>query len=168
MSIREITSHRVNGVNERIRIFALDEPGAGGANHEYAILIPMKGIVIPDAWDNDSTIYDLGNGESVAVYPWHGVARTIVFKSDGSKSTQEFMLQRIAFQNGPVREAGVTGGTNEALLAVVIDRLEGFQRGQFACHDNEVALDHVQSARLWLHKRTVDRVARGVEGTLTR
>jgi hypothetical protein len=54
------------------------------------------------------------------------------------------------------------------LLAILLDRLEGFQSGKFACHDNQIALDHIQSARLWLHKRTMDRVTRGVEGTLTR
>ena len=70
----------------------------------------------------------------------------------------------IHFQNGPIKEHGVNGISNEALLAVLIDRLEGFQSDQFACHDNQMALDHLQSARLWLHKRTLDRVARGVEG----
>lgn len=75
-----------------------------------------------------------------------------------------FANTEIRFQNGPVKEHGVNGISNEALLAVLIDRLEGFQSGRFACHDNQVALDHLQSARLWLHKRTMDRVARGVDG----
>jgi hypothetical protein len=35
--MREITSHIVNPVNDRLRITVLDEPGAGGANHEYRI-----------------------------------------------------------------------------------------------------------------------------------
>jgi hypothetical protein len=34
---REITTHRVNGVNEGLRIAVLDEPGPGGASHEYDI-----------------------------------------------------------------------------------------------------------------------------------
>jgi hypothetical protein len=75
-----------------------------------------------------------------------------------------FADTEIRFQNGPIKEHGVNGISNEALLAILIDRLEGFQSGKFACHDNQVALDHLQSARLWLHKRTMDRVARGVEG----
>ena len=37
---------------------------------------------------------------------------------------------------------------------------------QFKCHDNEVALDHIESAKLWLFKRTLERVARNVEGTM--
>ena len=34
---RELTSHKVNGLNEALKIEVLDEPGAGGANHDYAI-----------------------------------------------------------------------------------------------------------------------------------
>ena len=36
------------------------------------------------------------------------------------------------FQNGPIAEAGVNGITQEALIAILVDRLEGFQSGQFA------------------------------------
>lgn len=36
---REITTHKVNGLNEAIKIEAIDEPGPGGANHEYAIYL---------------------------------------------------------------------------------------------------------------------------------
>jgi hypothetical protein len=35
--MREITSHIVNPTNDRLRITVVDEPGAGGANHEYRI-----------------------------------------------------------------------------------------------------------------------------------
>ena len=35
MPDREITSHKVNGCNEAIRLFAKGEPGSGGANHIY-------------------------------------------------------------------------------------------------------------------------------------
>ena len=73
--------------------------------------------------------------------------------------------QLIQFQHGPIKEVGVNGITNEALLALLIDRMEGFQSGQYRCHDNELALDHLQYTRLILHKRTMDRVARNVEGT---
>ena len=73
--------------------------------------------------------------------------------------------QTIAFQNGPINEAGVSGVSNESLLAVVEDRLLGFQSGQYACRDNAIALTHVQSAMMWLQKRTRERMARGVEGT---
>lgn len=54
---------------------------------------------------------------------------------------------------------------NEALLAVVEDRLLGFQSGENACRENALALTKLQEAMMWLHKGTRDRVARGVEGT---
>jgi hypothetical protein len=74
----------------------------------------------------------------------------------------------LLFQNGPIGESGVNGITQEVLLAIIIDRLESFQKGQFACRENAVALTHLETAKLWLFKRTLDRMARGVEGTHTK
>lgn len=72
----------------------------------------------------------------------------------------------INFQNGPIAESGVNGISNEALLAIVEDRLIGFQSGEYACRENAIALTKLQEAMMWLQKRTRDRVARGVEGTM--
>lgn len=71
----------------------------------------------------------------------------------------------IEFQHGPIQEVGKNGVTNEALIAVVIDRLEGFQSGAFACRENALALTKLQEALHWLEHRTRAREARGVEGT---
>lgn len=120
--MREITDHKLNGLNEALEINALDEPGSGGANHQYEIA------------------YEGNSGRS---------------------------LTYINFQNGPIQEAGVNGVSNEALLAVVIDRMRGFQSGQYKCRDNACALTHLEEALMWLQKRTRERMARGVEGTLT-
>ena len=119
---RQINHHRVNGVNDALDVQCMDQPGSGGACHEYQI-VPV------------------------------------------GHNTTNCQPTFIHFQNGPVKEAGVNGMTHETLLAILIDRMEGFQSGEYACHDNQMALDHLQSARLWLHKRTMDRVARNVEGT---
>lgn len=35
--MRKITDHIVNPANDRIGISVLDQPGAGGANHHYAV-----------------------------------------------------------------------------------------------------------------------------------
>lgn len=72
----------------------------------------------------------------------------------------------IKFQNGPIAEAGVNGVTQEALLAICIDRLECFQKGQFSCRDNAIALTKLEEAKHWLFNRTLTRMQRGVEGTL--
>jgi hypothetical protein len=85
----------------------------------------------------------------------------------------------LRFQDGPISEPkDMNGITNEALIAVVIDRLRGFQhernadgsfnfasRGKYACKENACALTHLEESLMWLQKRTRDRMARGVEGT---
>ncbi len=72
---------------------------------------------------------------------------------------------KIPFQNGPIKEFGVNGITQEALLAIVIDRLRCFQAGPFSCRENAIALTHCEEALMWLQRRTVARIKRGVEGT---
>jgi len=71
----------------------------------------------------------------------------------------------ILFQNGPIPEVGVNGVTIEALLAIVADRLRGFQGGPAACEENHYALCHVEQALVALKDRTLSRLRRGVEGT---
>lgn len=122
--MREITSHKVNGLNESLKIEVMDEPGAGGACHHYRVSWPQ----------NDQ------NPEGVS-----GVG--------------------IYFQNGPVLVSGVNGLSQEALLAIVKDRLESFQAGQYACVENDLALNKINDAIEILHERTKARMARGVEGT---
>lgn len=118
---REILTHRApNELNNAIRIFVLDDPGPGGANHRYQIEIAAR----------------------------HG--------------TQVLDVQ---FQKGPVQEQGVNGGSIEALAAVVIDRLESFQGGPYACDENADALAHFTAGLEILKARTAARQARGVEGT---
>lgn len=73
----------------------------------------------------------------------------------------------LRFQNGPIAEVGVNGITHEALLAVLIDRLEHFQAGPYACHENLMALESLRNAQGALHARTMARIERGVEGTHT-
>lgn len=71
----------------------------------------------------------------------------------------------ILFQNGPIPESGVNGLTQEALLAIIIDRLRSFLAGPYACRENELALTKCEEALHWLHHRTRGRQVRGVEGT---
>ncbi len=73
----------------------------------------------------------------------------------------------VIFQNGPIKEAGVNGVMNEDLIAIVIDRMRGFQSGDYKCRDNALALTKLEEALMWLLNRTNEREARGVEGTNT-
>lgn len=122
--MRELTGHKVNPANDRLTVTVLDEPGSGGACHEYSI----GGYTQPHE---------------------NGVVGDTL----------------IRFQNGPIAEVGVNGVTHEALLAILVDRLEKFQAGPYACRENALALTKLQDAQMWLQHRTRARMARGVEGT---
>src|SRR5687768_17505491 len=98
--MRELTSHKVNGLNEAITIVGVDEPSEGNACHEYVMHTGGK----------------------------NGVC--------------------VRFQKGPILESGVNGVSNEALLAIVEDRLLGFQAGKFSCRENAVALTKLQEAMM--------------------
>jgi hypothetical protein len=73
--------------------------------------------------------------------------------------------QSIHFQEGPIKECGVNGVFNEDLIAMVIARLEHFQKSEYACRENALAITKLEEALMWLRKRTVGRENRGVEGT---
>lgn len=75
------------------------------------------------------------------------------------------VLAEIHFQEGPIKENGVNGVCNEDLIAMVICRLEHFQKSQFSSRDNATAITKLEEAMLWLRKRTIGRENRGVEGT---
>jgi len=134
---RQLTDHKVNGLNEALDIYVMDEPGAGGANHRYLITIGE---------------YEEDNPDSVEIH----------------------------FQEGPIKDAGVNGISIEAIMALALDRLRGFQYatndagerttapGPFACRENALALTHLEEALMWLQKRTRDRMSRGVEGTMAK
>lgn len=71
----------------------------------------------------------------------------------------------IRFQKGPIKENGVNGCHNEDLIAIVLDRLQRLNQGDFKCRENSIAITKLEEAMMWLNKRTADRKARGVEGT---
>lgn len=73
----------------------------------------------------------------------------------------------VLFQNGPINEVGVNGVTHEALLSILCDRMRGFQSGPYASADNAEALACMEQAQTALQRRTMARMARGVEGTHT-
>lgn len=74
-------------------------------------------------------------------------------------------VTRIDFQKGPIKEVGVNGVSNEALLAIVLDRLLCFASGNYADDFTRTALQFVANALDSLHERTYDRHLREVEGT---
>ena len=75
------------------------------------------------------------------------------------------VLCEVHFQEGPIKECGVNGVCNEDLIAMVITRLEHFQKSEFACRENALAITKLEESLLCLRKRTMGREKRGVEGT---
>jgi hypothetical protein len=117
------------GSNRYTKIVVTDEPGQGGACHEY--------VVMEQPQTSDQAGYPMAE------------------------------FAKVSFQNGPIREFGVNGCHQEDLIAIVIDRLQSFQQGEYACRENALALTKLEEAMHWLNHRTSARVARGVEGTNT-
>jgi hypothetical protein len=66
------------------------------------------------------------------------------------------------FQEGPPGTEGINGVTDEVLLAIVLDRLEGLQSGASACDENASAMHCVEQAMQWLRILAENRLARGV------
>lgn len=75
------------------------------------------------------------------------------------------IVATINFQEGPIKECGVNGIANEDALAMVLTRLEHFQKGPHSCRENAVAITKLEECLMWLRKRTLGREMRGVEGT---
>jgi len=74
-------------------------------------------------------------------------------------------VTKIQFQHGARGVEGSTAGVfDDDLLAIVQDRMEGFQSGDFACAENADALHHIQMAREALGIRVARRMAKGVLG----
>lgn len=73
-------------------------------------------------------------------------------------------LTTIQFQNGPIPQVGVNGLTNEALLSILIHRTSVLN-GLYPCQENMQACNHMLRAKKWFDQRTINRKARGVEGT---
>ena len=166
---RKLTDHIVNGLNEALEILVCDQPGPGGANHKYQI------IGFYDAEHQEAYLRrcadQTGDGPPLP-------NQSVIDRALDSLTTP-FADVILSFQNGPIsKPTDFNGITNEALLAVLIDRMRRFPYatnpdavrtaapGQYACRVNAIALTHLEEALMWLQKRTRDRMARGVEGTM--
>lgn len=71
-------------------------------------------------------------------------------RSDDSEVVSIGEFGHVSFQNGSIKEFGVNGCHQEDLLAIVIDRLQSFQAGEYACRENAQALTKLEEAIRWL------------------
>lgn len=143
---RQLTSHLAGPGALPLAIAVGDEPGAGGAHQRYVI-----------------------SGFNAGRNPSSGRAHAEYLRAQQGSNNPEIALHyqsvlnaqdtlTVLFQNGNPAVVGVNGVTIEALLAVAIDRLQGFQSGQFADEHNAAALVYLRSAQEVLHQRTRERL----------
>jgi hypothetical protein len=75
----------------------------------------------------------------------------------------------ISWQNGPLgrgeERKEPNGASVEDIIAAAQDRLEYYQKSQFACDQNREAIDALDEALFVLGERTREREKRRVEGT---
>lgn len=69
----------------------------------------------------------------------------------------------IAFQKGAM-ELGRNGWTTAELLGVLLEHIGGFQKGKFACEENDAVLYHLKAALFWTELRAKRRADQGVKG----
>jgi hypothetical protein len=153
--MRELHNHTVDGnaSGRALTITVLDQPGYGGAPRLYEITgFSSHGhpsIYPPPVLQEGPPPDPLSpTGPPVQPVP----------------SMPDFAKTVILFQDGDPKVAA-NGITNEVLLAILIDRMRGFQMGPFKCNANQYALDDLESALSHLQSRTRERIKRGVEGT---
>lgn len=108
----------------------------------------------------------------------HGLADSILIASDepdanAGGAPHEYVctidgnqVANIQFQHGARHVAGSTPGIlDSCLVAIVMDRLRGFQAGPFSSRQNAIALTKLEEALHWMHDRAHERARRGVLGT---
>lgn len=77
------------------------------------------------------------------------------------RSADEVFELRFQSQDPAIK---IDGASNEALLAIVADRLVCFQQSPMACEENANALSCITRAAHFLAERTRARIAAGKEG----
>jgi hypothetical protein len=84
-------------------------------------------------------------------------ANTNTSISDSFRGIANMSMLEIIFQNGHPIDVGVNGITIEALLEVILDRMDGFQKGNDPCTENRQAFELIQKGLAILHSRADKR-----------
>lgn len=105
----------------------------------------------------------------------HGLNESIAIRTDVpdqsgaahaySAMIGETIVATVQFQQGPRNvEGSIPGMTEAALLAILIDRLRGFQAGPYSCRENAIQLTKLEEVLHWTKARADARAKRGVLG----
>lgn len=75
----------------------------------------------------------------------------------------------ITWQDGPLAVEGhrrePNGAFVEGVIEAALGRLQFYQRSEFKCRENALAITKLEEALHWCRHRTADHERRGVEGT---
>ena len=85
------------------------------------------------------------------------------FENDRSDGQIVQFIEKAAGDSPGKLETVFNGTTNEAVIEMLIDRMNYLQ-ARFPCDENERAISDLNNSLLWLEKRTSDRKKRNVEG----
>jgi len=66
-------------------------------------------------------------------------------------------------QDGPIKESGINGCQVDTVIETAKTIIEGLNKN-FPCHENEMVIEKLTEALMWIEERKKDRVKRGVEG----
>lgn len=117
----------------------------------------MKELIGHQANEQDNALSITAHGE-----PSNGGAyHDYVISNSATHDT----LAVIHFQEGGIKQVGVNGVSEAALLEIVADRLRGFQAGPYGDRNNSIAITKIEEALHRIHDRTRERQRRQVEGT---
>jgi hypothetical protein len=105
----------------------------------------------------------------------HGLNESITIEADEPSnggashhytlSTPNTLVGYVQFQQGPRDvEGSIPGVTEAVVLAILIDRLRGFQSGPYACRENAIIITKLEECLHWTKARADARAKRGVLG----
>ena len=158
----EIISHRTNGLNKNIRIFSLDDQKVTNEivpTNDYMILLPFeyrkKDVkkILFDVSDGTWKIFKQSRLDDRKLQViWYN--NELIGIITVNNSLTFYKAHNISFQHGQMKTSGIVGITNEVLLAILINR---FKSSGITFDDNSVIRNFLENARLWIHKRTLDK-----------
>lgn len=95
----------------------------------------------------------------------HQYTIDVLFTGDTGNNVDHVIKScALNFQNGGLKEVGANGITDQALIAIVLDRIRGFNDGPYRCRENSIIITKLEEAMMWMEKRSNDRSRRNVEG----
>lgn len=85
----------------------------------------------------------------------------------GEPQTLQFIEKRPVSEGNPILETVNDGTTNEEVLEVLIDRLNTMN-AKLPARETSLAITKLEEALGWMERRTKNRKARNVEGTMAK